>query len=139
MPATPQLAKQPKKRIAIKSSSPVEKNAQPPADGWLGTVRQSLGQSQAKVAGKIGIKRQAYANFEAGEVRFTISLASLRRAARAMDHDLVYYLVPRTGATASPATATHRRNPSANDRKDAVEQFVVQAERSADALPLQLL
>jgi len=39
--------------------------------------------------------RQAYADLEAAEERGAISLNSLRRAAEAMDCELVYVVVPR--------------------------------------------
>ena len=48
-----------------------------------------------QVAARAAVKRQSYAQFEASEERGSISVASLRRAAEAMDCELVYYVVPR--------------------------------------------
>ena len=66
-----------------------------PARGWLRAVREAVGLTQADVAGRAGVKRQSYAQFENSEGRGSISIASLRRAAAAMDCELVYYVLPR--------------------------------------------
>lgn len=58
-------------------------------------MRTAVGFSQSGVAGKLGVTRQAYAQFEASEKSGAISLASIERAAAAMDCELVYFVVPR--------------------------------------------
>ena len=63
--------------------------AQRPARGWLRAVREAIGFSQGQVAKKLGVKQQSYAQFETAEERGSISLTSLRRAAEAMDCELV--------------------------------------------------
>jgi len=67
-----------------------------PTHGWLKAVRTAVGFSQGAVAEKLGISRQAYAQFEASEKSGAISLASIERAAGAMDCEFVYFVVPRT-------------------------------------------
>lgn len=81
-----------------------QKSAGQPAGGWLRAVRQALGLAQVSVAQKTGITQQAYAQFERGETKDTLSLGSLQRAAEAMDCDLVYYLVPRAKSFGELAT-----------------------------------
>jgi predicted DNA-binding mobile mystery protein A len=66
-----------------------------PARGWLRAVRQAIGLTQGEVALKMMVKRQSYAQFESAEETGSISLASMRRAAEAMDCELVCYIVPR--------------------------------------------
>lgn len=78
-----------------------QKGASKPAGGWLRAVRQGLGLAQAGVAKKASLTQQAYAQFERGEARGTLSIGNLQRAAEAMDCELVYYLVPRTGRAKS--------------------------------------
>ncbi len=58
-------------------------------------MRQALGLAQADVAKNTAVTKQAYAQFERGETKGTLSLGSLQRAAEAMDCELVYCLVPR--------------------------------------------
>lgn len=82
-----------------------------PAGGWLRTVRQALGLAQAAVAEKSGITQQAYAQFERGETAGTLSLGNLQRAAEAMDCELVYFLVPRTGRAKSFGELAARLDP----------------------------
>jgi predicted DNA-binding mobile mystery protein A len=81
-----------------------QKPATRPAGGWLRAVRQALGLAQADVAKKTGVTKQAYAQFEQGETKATLSLGNLQRAAEAMECDLVYYLVPRARSFGELAT-----------------------------------
>lgn len=46
--------------------------------------------------------RQSYADLESAEERGAISLASLERAAAAMDCDFVYYLLPKNKSATIP-------------------------------------
>jgi len=108
-------------------------------EGWLRTARQTLGQTQSQVAEKLGIKRQAYANFETGEVRATISLATLRRAAQALDCDLIYFLTPKTRVKPATTRLESKPEPAAGKHHRSPGQFIAQPDRSADELPLQLL
>lgn len=81
-----------------------QKPAARPAGGWLRAVRQTLGLAQARVAKNAGVTKQAYAQFERGETKGTLSLGSLQRAAEAMDCELVYYLAPRAQSYGELAT-----------------------------------
>lgn len=78
---------------------------QTPADGWLRQVRRARGVTQQALADALGCKRQACAQLERSEARGAISLYSLRKAAAAMDCELVYALVPR-GASVAARAAT---------------------------------
>jgi predicted DNA-binding mobile mystery protein A len=66
-----------------------------PARGWLRAIREAIGLTQGEVAAKVAVKRQTYAQFEVAEEQGGISLSSLRRAAEAMDCELVYFVVPK--------------------------------------------
>jgi predicted DNA-binding mobile mystery protein A len=83
-----------------------------PARGWLRAVRSVLSSSQAKVAQKVSVTRQSYADLEAAEERGAISLKSLQRAAEAMDCELVYYLVPRASIAPSFSELARRHDPA---------------------------
>ena len=50
---------------------------------------------QSQVAARIAVRRQSYAQFERAEEKGSISIGSLRRAAGAMDCELVYFVIPR--------------------------------------------
>jgi predicted DNA-binding mobile mystery protein A len=63
--------------------------------GWITTLRESLGLTVAAMARRLKIAPQNVAKLEASERAGTITLASLRRAAEALDADLVYAIVPR--------------------------------------------
>jgi predicted DNA-binding mobile mystery protein A len=66
-----------------------------PTKGWIRAARQALSLTQSQMAKKLGMRQQAYANIELREQRETVTLATLRRAAAALDCDLIYALVPK--------------------------------------------
>jgi predicted DNA-binding mobile mystery protein A len=71
--------------------------ALPPANGWLSELRRGFGLARNQVAQRLGVSPATIADLERGEAAGTITLNSLRRAAGAMDCDLVYAIVPRAG------------------------------------------
>ena len=66
-----------------------------PAGGWVRALRESLGLTTAALGRRLRITQQAATKLESSERAGTITLATLRRAAEALDADLVYALVPR--------------------------------------------
>jgi predicted DNA-binding mobile mystery protein A len=69
-------------------------SAKPP-HGWLRAVRDALGMSTRQYAARLNVSQPQVVAYEKGEAAETISLANLRRAAEALDCELVYALVPR--------------------------------------------
>ena len=67
-----------------------------PNKGWVRALRDALGMSSADLARRMGVSQQRVPAIERGERDMTIKLDTLRRAADALDCDLVYALVPRT-------------------------------------------
>ena len=68
--------------------------ARPPR-GWIKAIRESLGMTTRQFARRIGIVQSRAVDIEKAEVKGSITLDSLERAARALDCELVYVLVPR--------------------------------------------
>jgi len=68
-----------------------------PDKGWLRAIRETSGTSLRELAHRMGTSPQSAAQFEKSEAEFRITLKSLRDAANALDCDLVYALVPRSG------------------------------------------
>ena len=68
-----------------------------PPGGWLRTIRQSLKLTLPELAKKLGITKSTLIGFELREAADSITLATLRRVAEAMDCKLVYAIVPKTG------------------------------------------
>jgi predicted DNA-binding mobile mystery protein A len=107
-----------------------------PTGGWIRAIRQSLGLTAAALGRRLKVKPQTANDLEASEKAGTITLASLRRAAAALDAELVYALVPRrkireTIATRARELAQQRIAPVAHSMrleaqglsdKDLVEQ-----------------
>jgi len=76
-----------------------------PELGWLRSTRELAGATLAELARRLEVTPPAVRSFEQAEVDDRITLASLRRVAAAMEHDLVYALVPRRPPSAEPAAA----------------------------------
>ena len=68
--------------------------ASPPRSGWVRSIRQALGMTQAQLATRAGISRQSVQDFERAEAARRITLESLDRLAKAMDCHVVCALVP---------------------------------------------
>jgi predicted DNA-binding mobile mystery protein A len=67
-----------------------------PAGGWIHAIRISLGLSGVAFAKRLGVTPASVADMERSEASGTVTLNSLRKAAAAMDCDLVYAIIPRT-------------------------------------------
>jgi predicted DNA-binding mobile mystery protein A len=68
-----------------------------PQRGWLRAIREGLGLTLENVGKKLGQSRQRIQEFEEAEAKDRITLHSLRRVAAAMDCQLVYAIVPKSG------------------------------------------
>jgi predicted DNA-binding mobile mystery protein A len=67
-----------------------------PHRGWVRAMRDALGMSGAELAARMGVAQSTVADLESSEMNGTIKSGTLRRAADALDCELVYFLVPRT-------------------------------------------
>ena len=67
----------------------------PPAGGWIRAVREALGMSATQFAERLGVARQTAQEQEQKEINGSIGLSTLRRAAEALDCQLVYAFVPK--------------------------------------------
>ncbi|MCZ6797747.1 MAG: mobile mystery protein A [Gammaproteobacteria bacterium] len=66
-----------------------------PKEGWIRTLRKTLGMSSPQLATRLGISKSQASQMERMEMEDRITLKQLRRVAEALDCDLVYALVPR--------------------------------------------
>lgn len=67
-----------------------------PASGWVRAIRDSLGLTSEQLAERLGVRQPSVLGLERNEAEGRITLATLRRAAEAMDCTLVYALAPNT-------------------------------------------
>jgi predicted DNA-binding mobile mystery protein A len=66
-----------------------------PKNGWIRTIRQTLGMSGAQLARKMNYTRNKISILERKEASGDISINQLRELANGLDADLVYCVVPR--------------------------------------------
>jgi predicted DNA-binding mobile mystery protein A len=93
-----------------------------PTTGWIRALRRSLGLTAAAFGRRLKVKQQSADELEISEKAGTITLASLRRAAAALDADFVYAIVPRkklreTIATRARELAQQRIAPIAHSMR----------------------
>jgi len=69
--------------------------AQTPPDGWIRSIRESLRMTQSQLAFRMGVNQRAVNAMESSEIKGRIQMDSLKRAADALNCDLVYGLIPR--------------------------------------------
>jgi transcriptional regulator with XRE-family HTH domain len=93
----------------LSSIAPHLDKCSPPAGGWLRTVRDSLGISQREAARLAGVTQQAFDQFESGELRASITLERLQKAAAALGCELVYFLQPAAETAGSFSGLAERR------------------------------
>jgi predicted DNA-binding mobile mystery protein A len=72
--------------------------------GWIQSTRLALGMSLRQLAHRVGISASALTNFEKREQTEAITLATLKKAANAMDMELVYYFKPKSGSIKNTIT-----------------------------------
>ena len=91
-----------------------------PKGGWIRSLRSALGLAGVDLARRLGIAPSSVAALENSEAAGTVSLNTLRKAAAAMDCDLVYAIVPRS----SIGKVLERR---ANEKAEAMLRHVGQS------------
>lgn len=116
-----------------------------PREGWVRSIRKSLGMSMRAFSRRIGFKEPASVKeLERNERAGSITLGTLKRAAEALDADLVYAIVPRknlrlTVAARAREVARQRIAPVAKSM--ALEEQAltkVQIDRQVDELAREL-
>jgi predicted DNA-binding mobile mystery protein A len=66
-----------------------------PARGWIKAVREALGMTTEQLAKRLGVKQPSVVALEQSEAKGAIELATLRRAAEALNCTLVYAFIPK--------------------------------------------
>lgn len=96
-----------------------------PVRGWIRAVRDALGMTSQQLADRMEISQPAVAQLERSELAGGIQIDSLRRAAAAMNCDLVYAIVPRTSLETivrDRALSVSRRDVAAADEMMQIDQ-----------------
>lgn len=71
-----------------------------PRQGWVRAIRTALGMTTVQLGRRLGIAQASVVGMEKAEAEDRIQLGTLRRAAEALDCELHYVLLPRTGLQA---------------------------------------
>ncbi len=81
----------------------------PPAGGWVNAIRRALGMTERELAARMGVAQSSLHALERSEAAGTIRMATLRRAAEALDCEVLYALVPRRPLAEVVATRAEGR------------------------------
>ena len=84
-----------------------------PRDGWIRTIRQSLGMTMRQLGARLAISPQGVRDIEMRERNETITVAKLRQVADALNCDLRLVLIPRT-----PLETTMRKQAATKAREE---------------------
>ncbi|QUS40846.1 mobile mystery protein A [Tardiphaga alba] len=106
-----QLVQQQYQRVADRNAA--QDWEAPPPEGWLRTVRKSLGMSGAQLARRMGVTRARIAQAETSEGEGGITLKSMQATAEAMGCRFVYAVVPEGGRIEDVILAQARRKATA--------------------------
>ena len=103
-----------------------------PQRGWLRAIREALRMSLEEVGRALGQSKKRILDFEHAEAEDRITLKSLRRVASAMDCELVYALVPKSGSIIELAEKHRQRHEKNEERqtRDRVRQDVLEVEHT---------
>ncbi|MEE9310022.1 MAG: mobile mystery protein A [Cocleimonas sp.] len=72
------------------------KSVTTPADGWVRSVRDSLGMSRRQLAGRLGVSVSRIQRLEHDEVTGSVTMKTMMRTAEAVDCVFVYAVIPKT-------------------------------------------
>ncbi|HET9058208.1 MAG TPA: mobile mystery protein A [Chitinophagaceae bacterium] len=70
----------------------------PPPTGWIKAIRTAIGMSLKQLSNRLSITRQSVQEIEQREKDGSITIKSLREAAKALDMNLVYGFIPVDGS-----------------------------------------
>jgi len=102
-----------------------------PQRGWLRAIREGLGLTLDHVGKQLGQSRRRILEFEDAEARDRITLHSLRRVAAAMDCELVYAIVPKSGTIAELAERRARAE-AEEDVRDVEHTMALENQAAGD-------
>lgn len=102
----------------------------PPPKGWVRAIRDALGMSGAQLARRMDVSPQAVAALEQSEASESARLETLRRAAAALDCQLVYALVP--NAPLQEAVAVKAREKALETIGGVAHSMAMEDQRVAD-------
>lgn len=72
-----------------------------PHQGWVRAIRDALGMSSTELAERLGVDQSRVPRIEQGEVKGSVTLDTMQRAAEAMGCRFVYAIVPDESLDAS--------------------------------------
>ena len=79
-----------------------------PPSGWLKAVRGALGISTRQLAKKCGVQHSSILRLEKNEIQEKVSIKSLKKIASAMNCQLLYAIVPKTGYNSLETIIDHQ-------------------------------
>ena len=124
------------KVIAANSLDQTTRDLRPvprPVHGWLQAVRQATGLPRRHVAEALGVTPSAIQAYEKAEKSDTITLGTLRRAAAALDCELVVALIPRNGRSFAELAAD--QDPDLVYLRATEHSMALEAQASGDLPP----
>ena len=79
----------------LKEWQAVHHNHARPKLGWIKTFRKTLGMTAQQFAQRLGVKRARVVQLEQAEIQDKVTLHTLKKAAAAMNCELIYAFIPK--------------------------------------------
>lgn len=105
-----------------------------PARGWVHTIRTALGMTQGQLARRIGVSAASVSALEKREAAGTATIASLRKAAEALNCELRIVFVPKIGL--QRAVEEQARRKASEERNRIVHSMRLEAQDTGVARSL---
>lgn len=102
----------------------------PPPRGWIRAIRNALGMTGLQLARRLDVRPQTVDALERSEAAGSIQLATLRRAAEALDCTLVYALVP--NSSLEEAVSARARRIALRDLERVAHTMTLEAQETGD-------
>jgi predicted DNA-binding mobile mystery protein A len=106
-----------------------------PVRGWLRAIREAFGITQKDAGIKMGMRQQGYRLVEEREIRGAVTIDTLRRAADALDCELVYFLLPKKGAARTFSDLAISHDPSHENRRATEHSMMLEGQGTRPANP----
>jgi predicted DNA-binding mobile mystery protein A len=100
-----------------------------PRGGWLAAIREARGLTLRELSSILSVTPQAVLQLQHSEASESISLKRLREVAEAMECELVYAIIPKSGRLTDVVEERNRK--SAADRVLAAEHTMVLEDQAA--------
>jgi len=137
MKQTPEFHRLQRSQLDAKLANPELRALQEPRSGWIRTIRSALGMSADQLGKRLNMTRQGVIDLERRELEGTVSIGTLRKAAEALNSDLIIAIAPKGSLEETVRRQAERKATEERNRLLHTMRLESQESGVADALDLE--